>query len=168
MRTHHLTAVAVTAGLLGTACVMTGIARAATTTPHSAPPRAASSPVSAPRYLNCPSPARSAAQAPESSRTGGTVTSTNGKVQIRATLTYLPGVAIRLGTSGTPTEEVTNTGTAPDCSLIADGTVWVYDGSNPAGHLVTSLTEKQRLLNATNFAGDPTAWNRGKWYPVSP
>jgi hypothetical protein len=95
-------------------------------------------------------------------------TGKNGSVRIPATLTYPTGVAIRLGASGTPTEEVTNTGTAPDCSLITDGTVWVYDQGAPAGHLVTSLTEKQRLLNAANFAGDPTAWNPGKWYPVSP
>jgi hypothetical protein len=167
MRTHYVGAVAVAAGLLGTACVTTGIARAATT--GSTTPSAASSTASAPRYLDCPSPARPAAQAPKPPRTGdATITSKNGRVQIRATVTYLPGVAIRLGASGTPTEEVTNTGTAPDCSLITDGTVWVYDSGAPAGHLVTGLTEKQRLLNAANFAGDPTAWNPGEWYPVSP
>jgi hypothetical protein len=166
MRTRHVSAVAAAAGLIGTACVMTGVARAATT--GSTRPSAASSPVSAPGYLHCPSPAGAAAQAPGPSRTGHATTGKNGSVQIRATLTYPPGVAIRLGASGTPAEEVTNTGTAPDCSLITDGTVWVYDSGAPAGHLVTSLTEKQHLLNAANFAGDPTAWNPGKWYPVSP
>jgi hypothetical protein len=166
MRTYHRSAAAVIAGLVGTACVTAGIARAAAS--GSTPSSAAASPASAPRDLDCPSPASPAAPAPEPSRTRDVTTGKDGSVQIRATLTYPPGVAIRLGASGTPTEEVTNTGAEPNCSLITDGTVWVYDWGDRTGHMVASLAEKQRLLNAANFAGDPAAWNPGEWYPVSP
>jgi hypothetical protein len=170
MRTCHRGAAAVIAGLVGTACVMAGIARAATgsTSPSAVTSPASAPPASAPRYLHCPSPAKPTAPAPEPSRTGDVTTGKNGSVQIRATFTYPPGVAIRLGASGTPTEEVTNTSTEPNCSLITGGTVWVYDWGDRKGHLVASLAEKQRLLNAANFAGDPATWNPGQWYPVNP
>jgi hypothetical protein len=165
MRTLHRSALAVTAGLLGTACVMTGVARAAIA--GGAEHATAAAAAAAPRYLDCPLPSGPAARAAGPSRTGSAVSGKNGTVRIPAKLTYAAGVVIRLGADGAPAEELTNTGAAPGCSLIAGGTVWVYAAGDPAGHLVTSLAEKQRLLNAANFAGDPAAWNPGEWYPVS-